>query len=78
MQTPSAVSPAALLASVVIDALHFIASTGQHTAFQAFRRDALAPRPPHVFASFRTREEAEAWLDTQPHRDELLALLRAD
>lgn len=54
------------LASVVIDALRFIASTGQHTAFEAFRRDALAPRPPHVFASFRTREEAKAWLDHQP------------
>ncbi|WP_083681112.1 hypothetical protein [Archangium sp. Cb G35] len=54
------------LASVIIDALHFIASTGQHTAFEAFRRDALAPRPPHVFASFRTREEAEAWLYHQP------------
>ena len=53
------------LASVVIDALDFIASTGQHTAFEAFRRDALAARPPHVAASFRTREEAEAWLDNQ-------------
>jgi hypothetical protein len=53
------------LASVLIDALDFIASTGQRTAFEAFRRDALAARPPHVVASFRTREEAEAWLDNQ-------------
>jgi hypothetical protein len=58
------------LASVAIDALGFIASTGQDTAFEAFRRDALAARPPHVFASFRTREEAEAWLD---HQSEPLA-----
>ena len=54
------------LASVLIDALNFIASTGQRTAFEAFRRDALAARPPHVVASFRTREEAEAWLASHP------------
>ena len=53
------------LASVIIDALHFIASTGQHTAFETFRPNALAARPPHVFASFRTLEEAEAWLGHQ-------------
>ena len=36
------------LACVLIDALDFIVSTGQHTAFVAFRRDALAARPPHL------------------------------
>ncbi|WP_434379763.1 hypothetical protein [Melittangium boletus] len=54
------------LASVLIDALDFIVSTGQYTAFVAFRRDVLAAKPPHVFASFRTRDEAERWLDHQP------------
>lgn len=54
------------LALVVIDSLKFIDSTGQQMAFEAFRRDALAARPPHVVASFRTREEAETWLNDQP------------
>ncbi|MET0404337.1 MAG: hypothetical protein ABW123_18140 [Cystobacter sp.] len=54
------------LASVVIDALEFITSTGQHTAFEAFRRDAFAARPPYVFASLKTLEEADAWLNKQP------------
>ncbi len=51
----------------ILDALRFIASTGQHGAFAAYREHAEADAPPFVVASFDTPEEAEAWLARHPH-----------
>lgn len=53
------------LASVVIDALSFIASSGQYAAWEEFRNSARGG-PPRALASFNTQQEAEEWLNNQP------------
>ncbi len=51
---------------VLFDALLFIDSTGQLYAFEEYRKHLASNDPPRVVASFRTREEAEAWLTAHP------------
>ncbi len=53
-----------VLSSVVIDVLNFIATSGQYTQWEEFR-DSARGGLPRISASFRTREEAEEWLDNQ-------------
>ena len=55
------------LIQVILDALHFIASTGQHRAFSEYLEHVEAGAPPYVMASFATREEAETWLRNHPN-----------
>jgi hypothetical protein len=54
------------LALVIIDALGFIASTGQLDEFKSYLQHLDAREPPHVVASFDTREQAETWLRSHP------------
>jgi hypothetical protein len=51
----------------ILDAIRYIESTGQQGAFAAFQEHVEANAPPFVVASFDTREEAEAWLESHPH-----------
>jgi len=55
------------LLQVILDTLHFIASTGQHKAFGEYLEHLEAGAPPYVMASFATKEEAEAWLRNHPN-----------
>jgi len=47
-------------------ALRFIASTGQHEAFEAYLEHVALNAPPFVVAAFDTWDEAEAWLKSHP------------
>ncbi|HZH13135.1 MAG TPA: hypothetical protein VE057_02115 [Archangium sp.] len=51
---------------VILDALRFISSAGQHEAFGDFIEHVESHAPPFVVASFETQQEAEAWLKTHP------------
>jgi hypothetical protein len=51
---------------MAVDALRFIASTGQSRDFQDYRKSLDVSAPPLVIASFNTREDAEAWLTDHP------------
>ncbi|WNG49937.1 head protein [Archangium minus] len=53
------------LLEVAINALLFITSTGQRYAFADFLEYLESNAPPPVVASFKTREEAETWLNSQ-------------
>ncbi|WP_224248480.1 head protein [Hyalangium gracile] len=52
---------------VAMDALRFIAATGQSHDFDEYRKSLDAKAPPLVIASFRTREEADTWLNAHPN-----------
>jgi hypothetical protein len=54
------------LTRVVIDALHFIAATGQLASMEEYVRHLDAGAPPYVVAAFGSLEEAEAWLMNHP------------
>lgn len=54
------------LTLVIIDALRFIASTGQLDDFESYLQALDANEPPRVVASFDTREQAERWLSSHP------------
>lgn len=51
---------------MAVDALRFIASTGQSYDFKDYRESLDAKAPPLVIASFNKREEAEGWLNEHP------------
>ncbi len=51
---------------MAVDALRFIAATGQSADFEDYRKSLDANAPPLVSVSFQTREEAEAWLNAHP------------
>jgi hypothetical protein len=54
------------LLATAINALLFITSTGQRYAFADFLEYLESNAPPPVVASFKTREEAESWLNNHP------------
>lgn len=51
---------------MAVDALRFIASTGQSFDFEDYRKSLDANAPPLVSAAFQTFEEARAWLHAHP------------
>jgi hypothetical protein len=66
------------LLAVAINALLFITSTGQRYAFADFLQYLESNAPPPVVASFKTREEADAWLNSQPEPPDSTLVLIAD
>jgi hypothetical protein len=66
------------LLAVAINAILFITSTGQRYAFADFLEYIESNAPPPVVASFKTREEAEAWLNSQPEPPDSALVLIAD
>lgn len=52
---------------VAIDALRFIAASGQHGDFEDYRKSLDDNAPPLVIAAFSTRAEAESWLKEHPN-----------
>lgn len=51
---------------VAMDALRFIAASGQSLDFEDYRKSLDAKAPPLVIEAFNTREDAEAWLKNHP------------
>lgn len=51
---------------LIVDALHFIATTGQLAILEEYIQHLEAGAPPYVVASFGSQEEAEAWLMNHP------------
>jgi hypothetical protein len=66
------------LLAVAINAILFITSTGQRYAFADFLKYLESNAPPPVVASFKTREEAETWLSSQPEPPDSTLVLIAD
>jgi hypothetical protein len=66
------------LLAVAINALLFITSTGQRYAFADFLEYLESNAPPPVVASFKTREEAATWLNSQPEPPDSTLVLIAD
>jgi hypothetical protein len=66
------------LLAVAINALLFITSTGQRYAFADFLQHLESNAPPRVVAAFKTREEADAWLNSQPEPPDSAFVLIAD
>ncbi|HYO57570.1 head protein [Archangium sp.] len=64
-----------LLAS---DALWFIWANGQSDELEGYRKDVEAKAPERVIASFKTRDEADAWLKDNPNPPNLTLVLIAD
>jgi hypothetical protein len=54
------------LLAVAIDAMLFITSTGQRYAFVDYLQQSETAALPPVVASFKTRDEAEDWLQKHP------------
>jgi hypothetical protein len=54
------------LIQVILDALQFISSTNQYSAFREYLEHTEVGGPPYAMAAFATREEAEAWLKQLP------------
>jgi hypothetical protein len=54
------------LIRVIVDALHFIATTGQLATLGEYIKHLEAGAPPYVVAAFSSREEAETWLMNHP------------
>ncbi|ATB38356.1 hypothetical protein CYFUS_003790 [Cystobacter fuscus] len=63
---------------VIFDALLFIESTGQTYVFEDYRKHLVSDDPPHVVASFNTREEADSWLNELPDPPSSAYVLVAD
>jgi hypothetical protein len=54
------------LLQVIIDALQFIAMTGQLASLQDYIQHLEEGAPPYVVAAFDSLDEAEAWLENHP------------
>jgi hypothetical protein len=52
---------------VAIDAIRFIAASGQQGDFEDYRKSLDDNEPPLVIAAFTTRAEAESWLREHPN-----------
>lgn len=50
-----------------LDAIRFLAATGQDYDFEDYRKSLDSNAPPLVIASFGSYEEAEAWLKNHPN-----------
>lgn len=66
------------LLAAAINALLFITSTGQRYAFADFLKRLESNAPPPVVASFKTREEADTWLNSHPEPPDSALVLIAD
>jgi len=66
------------LIQVILDALHFISSTDQYSAFGEYVAHVEAGGPPYVVAAFATKEEAEAWLKQLPQPPDSANILIAN
>jgi hypothetical protein len=66
------------LIQVILDALHFISSTDQHSAFAEYLEHVEAGGPPYAVAAFATQEEAEAWLKQLPQPPDSANILIAN
>lgn len=66
------------LLAVASNALLFITSTGQRYAFADFLQYLESNAPPPVVASFKTREEADTWLNSQTEPPDSTLVLIAD
>ncbi len=62
----------------ILDTLRYIESTGRQDAFADYLEHVEANAPYFVVASFDTREEAEAWLASEPHLPDLARVLVAN
>ncbi|MDC0711944.1 head protein [Stigmatella sp. ncwal1] len=60
-----------------MDALKFIAATGQSLDFEDYRNSLDAKAPPLAIEAFKTREEADAWLKGHPRPPHLAYVLIA-
>ncbi|OJT18280.1 head protein [Archangium sp. Cb G35] len=74
--TPSEEEQALL--ETAINAILFITSTGQRYAFADFLKYLESSSPPPVVAAFKTREEAESWLNNHPEPPDSTLVLIAD
>ncbi|MFL5353975.1 head protein [Archangium sp.] len=63
---------------LAIDALWFIWTNGQADEFADYRKDVQAEAPARVVATFKTRDEADAWLNANPQPPDLAYVLIAD
>lgn len=63
---------------VILDALHFISSTDQYSAFEEYLAHVDAGGPPYAVAAFETQEEAETWLKQLPHPPDSANILIAN
>lgn len=66
------------LIRVIIDALHFIAATGQLERLTEYIRHLDAGAPPYVVAAFDSLEEAEGWLMNHPDPPDFAQVIVAD
>ncbi len=66
------------LLETAINAILFITSTGQRYAFADFLEYLESNSPPPVVAAFKTREEAEAWLNSHPEPPDSTLVLVTD
>jgi hypothetical protein len=62
----------------ILEAIRFVALTGQDEALGAYLKHVDAHAPPFVVASFDTLSEAEAWLKKHPHPPDPARILIAD
>lgn len=66
------------LIQVILDALLFISSSDQYSAFDEYLSHVEAGGPPYIVASFDTREAAEDWLKRHPNPPDMANVLVAD
>lgn len=65
------------LIQVIIDALRFIAATGQQAALEDYIQHLEAGAPPYVVAAFNTQKDAEDWLHAHPEPPDFAHILVA-
>jgi hypothetical protein len=66
------------LLEVAIDAMLFITSTGQRYALEDYLEHLESNGPPLVVATFKTPEEAQAWLSNHPQPPDMACVLIGD
>lgn len=77
LDTPHGLEESALL-RVVIDALQFIAGTGQLANLEDYIQHLETGAPPYVVSAFDSLDEAEAWLMSHPAPPDFAHIIVAD